>query len=45
MPRKKNDLSQRLENVIKTLVPQQEQNPGPYRHAKKRSALADAPLL
>ena len=27
MSREKNDLSQRLEAVIKTLVPQQEQNP------------------
>ena len=38
MPRKKPDLSQRLENVIKTLVPQQEQNPdnlGPMMRAIK----------
>ena len=38
MPRKKTDLSQRLENVIKTLVPQQEQNPdnlGPMMRAIK----------
>ena len=37
-PRKKNDLSQRLEAVIKTLVPQQEQNPddlGPMMRAIK----------
>ena len=38
MPRKKTDLSQRLEAVIKTLVPQQEQNPddlGPMMRAIK----------
>ena len=38
MPKKKNDLSQRLEAVIKTLVPQQEQNPddlGPMMRAIK----------
>ena len=38
MSRKKNDLSQRLEAVIKTLVPQQEQNPddlGPMMRAIK----------
>lgn len=38
MSRRKNDLSQRLEAVIKTLVPQQEQNPddlGPMMRAIK----------
>ena len=46
MPRKKTDLSQRLEAVIKTLVPQQEQNPddlGPMMRAIKAVHSISAP--
>lgn len=48
MSRRKNDLSQRLEAVIKTLVPQQEQNPddlGPMMRAIKARAQHQRPHL